>query len=178
MYGLICQAKNMFSSYIIVALAAIWGVISAFLFPEAVYLDVYMAVLGAIVLDLLTKLYSLAKQANCHFFKGLRLAFHDKKINSKRFAKGTTDKLTIFLVLVNLCGLAYLISPITAISVGLMHTVFAVMFLRDFISILENLSDAGIGGLAIFKKIANKELRKICDTTEDQNSDDSNNPSI
>jgi hypothetical protein len=48
------------------------------------------------------------------------------------------------------------------------------MFLRDLLSIVENLTDAGIKGLSPFKKLFKKKLDEVCgestaDTSENNN---------
>lgn len=40
------------------------------------------------------------------------------------------------------------------------------MFLRDLLSILENLRDAGVGGLSIFQKAVKKKMEEYVDIDE------------
>jgi len=135
-----------------------WGAVSTFLLPESAYITASAAVLGMMALDLVTKLYALSKQAG-----GLRKAFKQHKINSKSFAKGTMDKLIVFGVLLIICGCAYRISPIESLATWFMQVVFSLMFLRDTLSIIENLMDAGVGGLSLFKRIVKKKLNEYVD---------------
>jgi len=56
--------KGLFENHIFVILGIIWATISSFLFPEECYLTSAGAVLGMMALDLVTKLYSLARRNN------------------------------------------------------------------------------------------------------------------
>jgi phage-related holin len=147
-----------------------WGAVSTFLFPESAYITASAAVLGMMALDLLTKLYALSKQAG-----GLRKAFKQHKINSKSFAKGTMDKLIVFGVLLIICGCAYRISPIESLATWFMQVVFSLMFLRDTLSIIENLTDAGVGGLSLFKRVVKKKLNEYVDEEGSDAMDTENN---
>jgi phage-related holin len=147
-----------------------WGAVSTFLFPESAYITASAAVLGMMALDLLTKLYALSKQAG-----GLRKAFKQHKINSKSFAKGTMDKLVVFGVLLIICGCAYRISPIESLATWFMQVVFSLMFLRDTLSIIENLTDADVGGLSLFKRAVKKKLNEYVDEEGSDAMDTENN---
>ena len=155
---MISYIKSLFEDHICLFASMVWGAISTFLFPESAYITASAAVLGMMALDLLTKLYALSKQAG-----GLRKAFKQHKINSKSFAKGTMDKLIVFGVLLIICGCAYRISPIESLATWFMQVVFSLMFLRDTLSIIENLTDAGVGGLSLFKRVVKKKLNEYVD---------------
>ncbi len=162
--------KSLFENHVFVILGVIWATISSFLFPEAAYLTAAGAVLGMMMLDLVTKIYSLARQEH-----GLRRAIRNHRILSNKFAKGTTDKLLIFGVMLVICGFAYRITPIATLSTWFMQIVFTLMFLRDALSIIENLMDAGVSGLSIFKKIVKKKMDDyIKAETEDKPADTTN----
>lgn len=148
--------KNLFENGILVALSAVWGIISAFLFPDKAVMTAAGAVLGVMIVDLLTKLYALSKQSG-----GVRKAIKTRHISSAKFAKGTMDKLIVFGVMLIVGGCAYRISPIAAVATGFMQIVFGLMFLRDVLSIIENLGDAGIEGLGPFKKIFKKKYDEV-----------------
>jgi len=158
--------KNLFENNILVALSTIWGVIAAFLFPESAILTAAGAVLGIMLLDLLTKLFALSKQAG-----GLRKAIQGHRITSAKFARGTMDKLIVFGIMLIVGGCAYRISPFAAVATGFMQIVFSLMFLRDVLSIIENLTDAGVSGLGLFKKVFQKKLEDY--TGEEPESSDS-----
>lgn len=154
--------KNLFENHIFVAAGVVWATIASFLFPEEAYLTAAGAVLGMMVLDLITRLYALSKQNG-----GFRKAIKGSHITSCAFAKGTTDKLLIFGVMLTICGFAYKISPISAISTWFMQVVFTLMFLRDVLSIIENLMDAGVSGLSVFKKVIKKKMDSYVDSGGD-----------
>ncbi|MGI6194047.1 MAG: phage holin family protein [Eubacteriales bacterium] len=170
---MISYVKSLFEDHICLFASMAWGAVSTFLFPESAYITASAAVLGMMALDLLTKLYALSKQTG-----GLRKALKQHKINSKSFAKGTMDKLVVFGVLLIICGCAYRISPIESLATWFMQVVFSLMFLRDTLSIIENLTDAGVGGLSLFKRVVNKKLNEYVDEegsdamdTENKNTD-------
>lgn len=162
--------KSLFEDHICLFASMAWGAVSTFLFPESAYITASAAVLGMMALDLLTKLYALSKQAG-----GLRKALKQHKINSKSFAKGTMDKLVVFGVLLIICGCAYRISPIESLATWFMHVVFSLMFLRDTLSIIENLTDAGVGGLSLFERAVKKKLNEYVDEEGSDAMDTENN---
>ncbi len=153
--------KKLFSNYIIVALSAVGAFLYKVCFPEKAYLMAACAVLAAMTLDILTKIYALARTNKNPFATG--------KINSKSFWKGTVDKILVFAILLVLCGAAYRLMPLSDIAVWFTQFVFTVMFLRDAISIIENLNDAGVKGLGIFKRAVKKKMQEF---TEDYTEND------
>ena len=163
---MISYIKSLFENHICLFVSMAWGAVSTFLLPESAYITASAAVLGMMALDLVTKLYALSKQAG-----GLRKAFKQHKINSKSFAKGTMDKLIVFGVLLIICGCAYRISPIESLATWFMQVVFSLMFLRDTLSIIENLMDAGVGGLSLFKRIVKKKLNEYVDEEDSDTMD-------
>lgn len=167
---MVSYIKSLFEDHICLFASMAWGAVSTFLFPESAYITASAAVLGMMALDLLTKLYALSKQAG-----GLRKALKQHKINSKSFAKGTMDKLVMFGVLLIICGCAYRISPIESLATWFMHVVFSLMFLRDTLSIIENLTDAGVGGLSLFERAVKKKLNEYVDEEGSDAMDTENN---
>lgn len=164
-----CYFKRLFENHILVTMGAIWGTISAFIFPEEIYFTSAGVVLIVMALDLITKLYALTKQ-----HKGLRNALKKREISSHKFAKGTMDKLIVLGIMLVICGCAYKLSPINFLATGLMQAVFTLMFLRDVLSILENLTDAGVSGLSMFKKIVKKKMDDCIKENTDPDIPDSN----
>lgn len=156
--------KKLFENQILVALSAIGAFLYWLCFPSPEYLYASGAVLGVMVLDLLTKIYALCRQNG-----GLRKAFLSHHINSNQFAKGTFDKLIVFGVLLTCCGLSYRVSSFTSIAVWFTQLVFTLMFFRDLISILENLSEAGISGLGIIQKLLKKKINEYTGEEDDTN---------
>ena len=129
-----------------------------FLFPEKQYLYGALAVLVIMVLDLATKLFALSRQGG-----GLRQSLAEKKISSKAFARGTFDKLLVFGIMLIICGCAYRLTVISDLAVWFTQLVYTLMFLRDLLSILENLRDAGVGGLSIFQRAVKKKMSEYVD---------------
>ncbi len=145
--------QKLFENNILVAVSAAGAALYQFFFPETQYLYGAGAVLLMMVLDLLTKLYALGRQAG-----GWRTALRAKKINSLSFFRGTMDKLVVFGVMLIICGCAYRLTLFSAIAVWFTQAVFILMFLRDALSIVENLRDAGIQGMGVFEKVIRKKM--------------------
>lgn len=149
--------KSLFESKLMVTISAIGISIYNFLFPTKEYKLATLAVLGVMVLDILTKIYAIS-----HIEGGIINAFRRRKINSSSFSKGTMDKLVIFGVMVCICGFAYRLTIVAEVAIWFTQIVFTLMFLRDAFSIFENLSDAGID-VGIFKHIIKKRLGNYVD---------------
>lgn len=168
---------KLFSSEVLVAVSAVGACLHSFFFPEQEYLCGALAVLGIMVLDLITKLFALYRQAGGSW----KQAFKSRSINSHSFSKGTIDKLIVFGVMLIICGCAYRLTIVSEIAVWMTQLVFTLMFLRDVLSILENLSDAGID-VGIFKKAIQKKMddyvdnNDVSDTTSEDSSDDGDTP--
>lgn len=155
--------KKLFQADVWLAISAAGALLYKFLFPEKQYLYGAGAVLVIMVLDLATKLFSLSRQGG-----GLRQSLAEKKISSKAFAKGTFDKLLVFGIMLIVCGCAYRLTIISAVAVWFTQLVYTLMFLRDLLSILENLRDAGVGGLSIFQKAVKKKMEEYVDVDEEE----------
>lgn len=153
--------QKLFDNHIFVVLSAVGACLYSFFFPTEQYLIGASAVLGLMVLDLLTKLYALYRQAG-----GWKKALRSRKINSASFFHGTIDKLVVFGVMLIICGFAYRLTIISSVAVWFTQAVFMLMFLRDALSIVENLSDAGIAGLGIFEKLIKKKIDDYVDMDE------------
>ena len=153
---------NLFGSELLVALGALWASITSFLFPTSFVGTSAIAVLIMMSLDLITKLFALAKMHG-----GFRKALRTQKINSRSFAKGTLDKLIIFGVFLIINGCACRLLVIEDISKWFTQAVFTIMFLRDTLSIFENLSDCGVQGLSVFKKLIKRKCKDIVDGKEE-----------
>lgn len=156
--------KNLFDNCIVVTFSALWAMIAGFIFPEQAYTTAAIAVSVVMLLDLMTKLFALARQSG-GFLKAIKL----RTISSAKFWKGTSDKIIVFIIMLIIGGSAYLISPVTDIATWFMQAIFTLMFLRDLLSIVENLSDAGISGLGIFKKKIKNKLDEACGGDSSEN---------
>lgn len=51
----------------------------------------------------------------------------------------------------------------TSVATWFMQIIFTLMFLRDSLSIIENLMDAGVQGLGIFKTVVRKKMEEYVD---------------
>ncbi len=132
------------------------GTITYILFPEQAYLTAFCAVLGVMVLDVITKYYSIAVNHG-GFWRSLK----NKFINSNSMWVGTSRKIFTYLIIFIMVGLSYRVSPVAGVASFLGTIVYSILFLRECQSILENLEDAGadVGWLtAIVKKRKKKIL--------------------
>lgn len=167
--GIESYISKLFENHILVALSAIGGFLYSFFFPEERYLYGTVAVLGMMALDLITKLYAIKKQAG-----GWKKSITSCKISSQLFFKGTVDKLVVFGVMLSICGFAYQLALIAQIAIWFTQVVFTLMFLRDTLSIIENLRDAGIKSLGLFEKVVRKKMSEYVDDSDlsDDNDDE------
>lgn len=150
-----------FDNKVVVFLGAIWACIGNFLFPTEAVQAAAIAVLIIMILDLLTRLFAEARKAG-----GYKKAVLLHGISSEKFAKGTLDKLIVFGVVLVLCGCAYKLTLIDDVAKWFSQVVFCIMFLRDSLSIFENLMDAGVEGLKPFKSVLTKKLEDVTDLTD------------
>jgi hypothetical protein len=119
-------------------LGAIIAAITYVMFPDRAYQTAAMSVGIAMMLDIITKYMALSNEAH-----GFRNAVKTRKIYSQTLWIKTRIKLTSYLIIAILAGLAYRVSYLEQIGVFFATVVYAVIFLREAQSILENLSDAG-----------------------------------
>ena len=154
--------KKLFQVDVLFLISGLGAFLYKFLFPEKQYLYGALAVLVIMVLDLATKLFSLSRQGG-----GLKQSIAEKKISSRAFARGTFDKLLVFGIMMIICGCAYRLTVISEVALWFTQLVYTLMFLRDLLSILENLRDAGVGGLRIFEKAVKKKMGEYADVDEE-----------
>lgn len=150
--------KKLFQVDVLFLISGVGAFLYKFLFPEKQYLYGAGAVLVIMVLDLATKLFSLSRQGG-----GIRQSIAERKISSRAFARGTFDKLLVFSIMLIICGCAYRLTVISSVAIWFTQLVYTLMFLRDLLSILENLRDAGVGGLRIFEKAVKKKMSEYVD---------------
>ena len=122
----------------IIAGAFIWSVICYLCFPDQAYVTAAIAVGVAMLLDIFTKYVALSHQG-----KGYKNAVKTKLIFSGTLWNKTRIKLTAYMVIAILSGLAYRVAPLEQVGVFFGTVVYSVIFLREAQSILENLLDAG-----------------------------------
>lgn len=133
-------------------------------FPDKAYKAAAIAVGIAMLLDIATKYMALSHESN-----GYRNAVKTKKIFSGTLWAKTKIKLIAYLVIAILAGLAYRVTPLKDVGVFFGTVVYAVIFLREAQSILENLYDAGadVGWLIRWTK---KKQKKILEEDDDNDS--------
>ena len=167
MFNIIEYLRQLFKNHVLVAISATGAFLYSWILPAPEYKIGAFAVLGAMLVDLWSKLYSIKRKGG-----GWRKAVFSHSINSASFLRGTIDKLIIFGVMTIICGLAYHISLISSIAVWFTQMVYILMFLRDALSVAENLTDSGIGGLSIFKKLLKLKIKDYVKDPELQESID------
>ncbi|MDD3570231.1 MAG: phage holin family protein [Lachnospiraceae bacterium] len=150
--------KKLFQVDLLFLVSGLGTFLYKFLFPQRQYFYGAAAVLVIMILDLGTKLFSLSRQGG-----GIKAALVTHKISSSAFARGTTDKLLVYGIMLIICGCAYRLTVIDIIAIWFTQLVYTLMFLRDLLSILENLNDAGVGGLKIFKSAVEKKMSEYTD---------------
>ena len=135
------------------------------LFPEPAYLTAFCSVLGVMMLDVLTKYYSISCN-NGGFWNSIK----KRKINSNSMWEGTSRKIFAYLIIFIMVGLSYRVSPVAGIASFLGTIVYSVLFLRECQSILENLEDAGsdVGWLLTIVKKRKKKILKDEGVDEDE----------
>lgn len=123
-------------------LAVIWSGICWMMFPNDSYIPAAIAVSIAVILDLATKLYSLATTNG-----GYLQATKHKVITSDVLWRKTQVKIIAYLTIMIMTGLSIRVAPLELLAKGLSTFVYSIIFVREFQSILENLIEAGASGL-------------------------------
>lgn len=131
------------------------SIISYLLFPDYAYQTSAMVLGVAIILDIVTKYMALSHEAN-----GYRNAVRTRKIFSGTLFEKSKRKIILYLILAILAGLAYRVTPLAQFGIFFGTTMYAVLFLREAQSILENLDDAGyeVGWIINWAKKKEKEV--------------------
>jgi len=126
-------------------------------FPDQAYIPAACAVLAMMMLDIISKIYSLRRP-----HKSYLDAVKAGSINSRAFYDGTKKKLISFMYLMIMCGLSYRVAPVSKVTVLLGTFVYSIMFIRECESCVENLIDAGcdLGWVLAFLKRKKKEINK------------------
>lgn len=157
---------KLFAQPELVASSAVLSIILTFLFPTTQMLFSALAVLGMFALDLITKLFAKSYEAG-----GWRKAFKTRAISSMALFKGTRDKLIIFAVFTLAGGLLNQIAVLPDIGTWFTSGTYLLMIIRDLLSVMENLTDAGVKGLEPFKKFAKKKADENGIDIEDNGGD-------
>ncbi len=126
-------------------------------FPDQLFLVAMCAVIGAALLDILTKVICICKKNG-----GYKKAVKDGKLFSKTLWTGSVTKIYAYTIVCILTGLAYRVIFLQQAGIILGSFVYSVMFMREFQSNIENLVDAGaeLQWLLLFAKKKNKDLMK------------------
>ncbi len=129
--------------------------VNFWIFPEDTLMFAAIAVLITMVIDVVTKYYSLSVVHG-----GYRKARRACAISSQKFWQGTSIKLITFAVVVILAGLSYRITTLDAVGTVFSGIAYGAMFWREVQSIGENMEDAGgdVGWLTAFARKKKKEL--------------------
>lgn len=140
--------------------AALLGALQYLLFPDTAFQTAAYAVGTCMLLDILTKYVALSAQSG-GYWKAVRAC----RIRSRMLWDGTRIKLYAYLIVGILVGLSYRVVQLEQVSVFFGTVVYAVLFLRETQSILENLVDAGadLGWLLLWAK---RKERQILETEE------------
>ena len=149
-------------------MSVVWTGIIFVLFPDKAYIPAALSVGGAILLDIITKYYALAKPHGS-VVKAIKVG----AINSETFYEGTKKKLISFLVLMILCGLSVRVVPISQVAVFSGTLVYTVMFLRECQSILENLLQAGHDDIGWLLPVLKRKEREVLNDYENMNIEES-----
>lgn len=138
------------------------SVIYYVLFPHESYYPAAIALISALILDVITKYYSIGEQNG-----GIRNAIKTKKLTSESLWKGTKRKIISVLIVMILCGLSYRLTPISSVAVLLSTVAYAFIFLREAQSIIENLLDAGHEDLRWMLFLIKKKQKDVLDVKEE-----------
>lgn len=139
-------------------LAFIWAGICWVMFPDAAYIPAAIAVGGAVMLDLITKLYALARN-NGGYYQAIR----NKIILSDTLWRKTSIKLYAYLVIMILAGLSLRVNPLKQLGIAVATLIYAFMFIRETQSNFENLIEAGADNLRPLLFWLKKKEKKILD---------------
>ena len=144
---------------------AIVAAMNFWIFPEDTLMFAAIAVLITMVIDVVTKYYSLSV-----IHGGYKKARRNCKITSQKFWHGTSIKIITYAVIVILAGLSYRVTALEAVGTVLSGVMYGAMFWREMQSITENLRDAGgdVGWLHALAKRKEKEILNINEESEEK----------
>lgn len=128
--------------------------------PDHAYLNTVTGLWVAVILDILTRLYAQTVKAG-----GLFRAIRTRRIMSETLWRGTAVKVVSYLCLQILAGLAMKITQFQVVNMAMVTVIYSFLFLREAISVVENLDDAGAHYL---RPLLNWLRRKQDDITGDE----------
>jgi len=146
-----------------------WSVVSYVLFPDATYIPASIALIGALLFDILTKYFAISVK-NGGLVNSIRIG----KIRSESFWLGTRKKIIGVLTVMILCGLSYRLTSFTAIPLLVQSLCFTILFLREAQSAVENLMEAGFDNLGWLLNFMKKKEKQIMDNEILDNKKDDN----
>ena len=160
-WGTIGEGGKAFGASVLAALCYV-------MFPQQIYQTSFFVVAGVILLDTYTKMLAISCQNG-----GYRNARRSKHLRSKTWWDGIWKKLQTLIIMSILAGLSYRVAPLESVGVFLATFVYAMMFLREAQSVLENLDDAGydVSWLLIFVKRKQDQLSERTDNHDNGSSD-------
>ena len=140
--------------------AIVLAIVCYIMFPQQIYQTSFFVVAGTILLDTYTKMLAISCQNG-----GYVNARRNKHLRSKTWWDGIWKKLQTLIFMSILAGLSYRVTPLESVGVFLATFVYAMMFLREAQSVLENLDDAGydVSWLLVFVKRKQDQLSERTD---------------
>jgi phage-related holin len=142
----------------------LYAAISFVLFPDSAYIPPTIGLIGALVMDVITKYYAISKKNG-----GFRNAIKTRKISSESMWRGTKKKLVSILVVMICCGLLLrFTSFLPQIAITITTVCYGFMFFRELQSIAENMIDAGHDDMKWFLTLIKRKQREVLDITEDE----------
>ncbi|HUV85122.1 MAG TPA: hypothetical protein VMV86_05385 [Methanosarcinales archaeon] len=142
-------------------LAVIGAGICWVMFPNDTYLYAAIAVGIASLVDLITKYFVLSINNG-----GYRKATKLKIINSDTLWRKTKVKIVSYLSIAIMTGLSIRVAPVELLANGLATFVYFIIFIREFQSVIENLSDAGYSNAQPLLFWLRKKEKDILDKEE------------
>jgi hypothetical protein len=135
----------------------IWGCLLAaicfILFPDQALLVSLLSVLGAAMLDIITRFLAMRSRG-------------ERGWHSDKLWEGTVVKLVAYLVIAFLAGLSYRLTPfLQQPTIYLWSVAYVVMFLREVQSNMENLAELG-ADVAWLRSWAKRKQRQILEQVD------------
>lgn len=148
---------------------ALFSAIVGFVFPDEALIAPATAVGIVVVLDLLTKYYARAQKCRNgrNLLVGLFNAIKQGELRSATMFAGTIRKIISYLFIMIIVGLSYNFGAFQGLASAFSVFIYALMFLRESQSIVENLVEAGHTELKSVLKFIKKRREILGDDPED-----------
>ena len=133
------------------------GTIGYWVFPDESFETAAIAVLIAMILDIITKYVSLIKVNG-----GYIMAVRNGSISSDALWRGARVKIYAYAVVAIIIGLIYRVTMVEQVGLAAGTAIYSVLLLREVQSIIENLiaTGADLGWLKAMAKKKEKEILK------------------